>query len=84
VPWFEYAVTGAGGELARSLAQAQGRNLSYPRKREESAKKGFERIMRRLPVLLEEACGGRASEDGDALPECSWEGSMKRYILTFP
>jgi len=83
VPWFEYAVTGAGGELARSAAQ--GRNLSYARKRnDESVKKGFEKIMKQTTDLFEEACGGRASEDGKALPKCSWEGSMKSYILTFP
>ena len=83
VPWFEYAVTGAGGELARSAAQ--GRNLSYAQKRDdESVKKGFEKIMKQTTVLIEEACGGRASEEGKALLKCSWEGSMKSYILTFP
>ena len=83
VPWFEYAAAAAGGELARSAVQ--GRNLSYKRKRDDgSVKKGFEKIMKRATVLLEEACGGRASEDGKALPKCSWEGSMKSYILTFP
>ena len=82
VPWFEYAVTGAGGELAHGVARE--RNLSHARKREESVEKGFERIMRQVPILLEEACGGHASEDGNALPMCSWEDGMKSYILTFP
>jgi hypothetical protein len=82
VPWFEYAVIGAGGELARSLELDK--NHSYVRRREENVKKEFERIVRQVPILLEEACGGRASEDENALPKCSWEDRMKSYTLTFP
>jgi len=88
VPWFEYAVTGAGGELGRGLAQ--GRNFSHARTREttrrneESVKKQLKEIMAQVSGLLEKACGGHASEDENALPNCSWEDAMKRYILTFP
>jgi hypothetical protein len=86
VPWFEYMVSGAGGELARG--PEQGRNLSYAQMRgtksEESVKKQFKEIMRQVSGLLEKACGGHASEDDNALPNCSWENSMKAYILTFP
>ena len=84
VPWFEYAVTGAGGELARSVAQERNLSYAYARKRTEDVKKRFEKTMRQVPILLEEACGGRVSEDENALPKCSWESSMKSYILTFP
>ncbi len=80
VPWFEYAVARAGGELA------QGRNLSYvyARRPEEGVKKRFEEIMKQVPILLEQACGGHPSKDENALPKCSWEGLMKQYILNFP
>lgn len=76
VPWFEYAIARAGEELA------QGRNLS--RRREEGVKRRFEEIMKQAPILLEQGCGGRASQGENALPKCSWEKSMKQYILTFP
>ena len=83
VPWFEYAATGAGRELARSAVH--GRSLSYAWKREEEGtKKQYQKYMGRIPMLLEEACGGRATEDEDGLPECSWQKEMKEYILTFP
>jgi len=86
VPWFEYVVTGGGGELARGLVQ--GRNFSHARTREtkseESVKKQLKNIMRQASSLLETACGGPASEDEKALPNCSWEEAMKAYILTFP
>ena len=78
VPWFEYAIARAGGELA------QDRTSSYARKREEDVKKRFGEIMSKAPDLLEEACGGYPSEDEKALPNCSWENMMKAYILTFP
>ena len=80
VPWFEYAIARAGGELA------QGRNFSYvhARRREEGVKKRFEEIMKQVPILLEQACGGHPSQDEDALPKCSWEKLMKQYILNFP
>lgn len=80
VPWFEYAIARAGGEFA------QGRNLSYvyARRREEGVKKRFEEIMKQVPILLEQACGGRPSESENALPKCSWENLMKQYILNFP
>lgn len=80
VPWFEYAIARAGGELV------QGRNLSYvyARRREEGVKKRFEEIMKQAPILLEQACGGHPSDDEDALPKCSWEKLMKQYILNFP
>jgi hypothetical protein len=84
VLWFEYAIARAGGELWPT----QGRNFSYAsvyaRKRDEGAKKRFEEIMKQVPILLEAACGGHASEDESALPKCSWENLMKHYILTFP
>jgi hypothetical protein len=73
VPWFEYAITRAGGELV------QGRNFSYARKREEGVTKRFEEIMKQVPILLEQACG-----DENDLSKCSWEKRMKAYILTFP
>jgi hypothetical protein len=75
VPWF---VSGTGGELALR------RNFPYVRKREESMKKEFEAIMRRVPKFLEQACGDDPSEDVNALPGCSWEAAMKAFILTFP
>jgi len=80
VPWFEYAIARAGGELA------PGKNLSYvyARRREEGVKKRFEDIMKQVPILLEQACGGHPSEDENALPKCSWENLMKQYILNFP
>ena len=78
VPWFEYAIMRAGGELT------QGNNSSYAQKREEGVKKRFEGIMRQAPDLLEQACGRYPSKDENALPNCSWENTMKAYILTFP
>jgi len=86
VPWFEYVITGAGGELARGLAQ--GRNFSHTwtreMKDEVSVKRQLRKIMGQVSGLLEKACGGHAFEDENALPNCSWEDAMKRYILTFP
>ena len=80
VPWFEYAMARAGGE------SAQGRNLSYvyARGREDGVKKRFKEIMKQVPSLLEQACGGPPSEYENALPKCSWEKLMKQYILGFP
>ncbi|KAF8496487.1 hypothetical protein F5888DRAFT_390594 [Russula emetica] len=79
VPWFEYAIARAGGELA------QGRNLSYVyARREDGVKKRFEEIMKQAPILLEQACGGHPLESENALPKCSWEKLMKQYILNFP
>jgi hypothetical protein len=40
--------------------------------------------MRQAANLLEQACGGQPSEDEAALPKCSWEKTMKAYILSFP
>ncbi|KAI9509313.1 hypothetical protein F5148DRAFT_1275330 [Russula earlei] len=86
VPWFEYAITGAGGELVHGLSR--GRNISHAWTREvesvESVKKELKEILRQTPSLLEKACGGHASEEENALPKCSWEERMKAYILTFP
>ena len=78
VPWFEYAVARAGGGLS------EGRDFSYTRRQEEGVKKRLEEIMRQGANLLEQACGGHPSEDEAALPKCSWEKSMKAYILSFP
>jgi hypothetical protein len=82
VPWFEYAIARAGGELP------QGRNLSYVYARRPEAevgvKKRFEEIMKQVPILLEQACGGHPSKDENALPNCSWEKLMKQHILNFP
>ena len=71
-------ISGAGGELTPR------RNFPFLRKREESVKKGFEAIMRGVPKLLEQECGGVMSEDVNAPPRCSWEVTMKAFILTFP
>ncbi|KAL5480805.1 hypothetical protein ACEPAI_9745 [Sanghuangporus weigelae] len=30
------------------------------------------------------ACGGNARDSEDALPKCSWEQDMKKFILSFP
>jgi hypothetical protein len=78
VPWFEYAVAREGGGLS------EGRDFSYTRRQEEGVKKRLEEIMRQGANLLEQACGGHPSEDEAALPKCSWEKSMKAYILSFP
>jgi len=76
--WFEYMISGAGGELAPR------KNFPSSWKREESVKKEFEAIMREVPKRLEQACGGDPSEDVNALPGCSWEARMKAFIHTFP
>ncbi|KAH9989626.1 hypothetical protein BJV77DRAFT_1061179 [Russula vinacea] len=62
----------------------EGRDFSYTRRQEEGVKKRLEEIMRQGANLLEQACGGHPSEDEAALPKCSWEKSMKAYILSFP
>lgn len=41
-------------------------------------------ILSQVGVLLERYCGGPATENTNALPQCSWETSMKAYILSFP
>lgn len=76
------AARGMGGELAHGVPSRK--NFQYMRKREEDVRKGFEEIMRQVPVLLEKACGGKPTEDASALPDCSWEEAMKAFILTFP
>lgn len=72
----------------RQLAQGvpMGKNIQYVRKREEDVENGFKKIMARVPDLLQEACGGKPSEDADtsSLPSCSWEEAMKAFILSFP
>ncbi|KAH9996711.1 hypothetical protein BJV74DRAFT_768996 [Russula compacta] len=82
VPWFEYTVRRAGGELAWN--PAWGRDLSYAPGRKESVKRRFKEIMGMAPHLFEEGCGGHPSEEENALAKCSWEEEMKKYILTFP
>ena len=76
----------AAQEAGRELAQGvpPGKNIRYLRKREEDVEKEFKEIMGQVPVLLEEMCGGKPTEDTSALPDCSWEEAMKAFILTYP
>jgi hypothetical protein len=73
---------GVGGELVHGVPSRK--NFQYVRKREEDVGKAFKEIMRQVPDLLEQVCGGKPTEDGSALPDCSWEAAMKAFILTFP
>lgn len=70
------------GELAHGVSP--GKNFQYMRKREEDVGKAFKEIMRQVPDLLEQVCGGKPTEDASALPDCSWEEAMKAFILTYP
>ncbi|KAA1472509.1 hypothetical protein DENSPDRAFT_838798 [Dentipellis sp. KUC8613] len=56
----------------------------YVKKREEDVKRGLRDIMKQIPTLLQKACGGRAADSPDGLPECSWEDTMKEFILSYP
>lgn len=76
------AAQGVGGELVQGMPP--GKNIQYLRKREEDVEKEFKEIMGQVPVLLEEMCGGKPTEDASALPDCSWEEAMKAFILTYP
>ncbi len=76
------ATRGVGGELAHGVPPRK--NFQYVRKREEDVRNEFEKIMGQVPVLLEQACGGKPTEDASALPGCSWEEAMKAFILTYP
>ncbi|OJT07565.1 hypothetical protein TRAPUB_1588 [Trametes pubescens] len=53
-------------------------------KRADDVKSGLKSIMQQCHGLLEEACGGDGVQETNGLPECSWEGAMKEYILSFP
>ncbi|KAI0064278.1 hypothetical protein BV25DRAFT_300666 [Artomyces pyxidatus] len=61
-----------------------GQNMPYVKKREANVKNGLQDIMKTVPQLLLKACGGQATEGDGALPKCSWEDTMKPYILSFP
>lgn len=46
-------------------------------KRADDLEAGLKNILKKIPSLLEKACGeGQVS--------CSWEAAMKAYILSFP
>ncbi|KAI0322931.1 hypothetical protein OF83DRAFT_1160942 [Amylostereum chailletii] len=84
-------VRAAGKKERRRLARsedgglhAMSKSASSLRRREEDVKKQLREIVERIPAQLEKTCGGRATDDANALPECSWEETMKEYILTFP
>ncbi|KAF6764383.1 hypothetical protein DFP72DRAFT_999420 [Ephemerocybe angulata] len=41
-------------------------------------------ILQDIRFILEKICGGGGDGTTNGLPYCSWERSMKEYILTFP
>lgn len=43
-----------------------------------------ETILKSIASLLEQACGGPATDGAGSLPYCSWEAAMKSYILSWP
>ncbi|KAI0262527.1 hypothetical protein BC834DRAFT_971902 [Gloeopeniophorella convolvens] len=70
--------------VVKAAAGDARRNFPYVRKREESVKKRFGEIVKDLGAQVEHACGGRAGEEADALPGCSWENAMRPFILSYP
>lgn len=52
---------------------------SYEKRAETAEKERFEGVVQRMPGQLKKACGGDKE-----LAQCSWESSMKQYILSFP
>lgn len=62
------------GRFARALRRAS----------DENVKTGLKTTLAKFSDLLTQSCGGDASDDANALPQCSWETEMKQYILSFP
>ena len=72
----------ARGELAHGVPPWK--NFQYLRKRDEDVGNVFKEIMMQVSDLLKKACGGRPTDDANALPNCSWEDDMKAFILSYP
>ncbi|KAJ3519187.1 hypothetical protein NMY22_g13321 [Coprinellus aureogranulatus] len=63
----------AGRLVSRSIAQ-----------RDNYVKDSLARIFQDMRSILEKICGGDGGGNTNSLPYCSWEQTMKEYILTFP
>lgn len=62
------------GRFARALRRAN----------DDNVKAGLKTTLAKFSDMLTQTCGGDASDDEKALPQCSWETEMKQYILSFP
>lgn len=62
------------GRFARALRRAN----------DDNVKAGLKTTLAKFSDMLTQSCGGDASDDDNALPQCSWETEMKQYILSFP
>ncbi|GLB42239.1 hypothetical protein LshimejAT787_1102540 [Lyophyllum shimeji] len=77
----EAGYRGRRGNLSANLG---GTRMPRQRRYEQYANSEFSKIMRRLPAILEEICGGNPTDSSDGLPKCSWENEMKEFILKYP
>ncbi|KAI0689299.1 hypothetical protein BC835DRAFT_261170 [Cytidiella melzeri] len=59
-------------------------SLPLKTKREEDVKTKLKETLAKVPMWLEQICGGSGNGDINGLPNCNWEAAMKNYILTFP
>ena len=53
-------------------------------KRDEDLKNQLRHIVDGIGPMLLDVCGGLDDGETNGLPDCSWEGPMKDYILSFP
>lgn len=75
----------SGGNSVSSASSSAPAKKLLPvlKARRPDIKDGLKSIMQQIRVLLNEACGGDG-EDTDGLPDCSWEKTMKDFILSYP
>ncbi|EPQ52303.1 hypothetical protein GLOTRDRAFT_132419 [Gloeophyllum trabeum ATCC 11539] len=52
--------------------------------RSTDAETTLKSIMSQVGSMLEKACGGSGDGNSNGLPDCSWEGEMKAFILSYP
>ncbi|TFK48965.1 hypothetical protein OE88DRAFT_1663258 [Heliocybe sulcata] len=52
--------------------------------RTTDAQTNLKNILGEAGPLLEQACGGTGTGVTNGLPDCSWEGPMKEFILSYP
>ncbi|OCH86320.1 hypothetical protein OBBRIDRAFT_797291 [Obba rivulosa] len=58
--------------------------LFMKRANTDDMKTQLQAILRQMPNLLLDECGGSSDGKTNSLPNCSWEQDMKAYILSFP
>ncbi|KNZ72455.1 hypothetical protein J132_02966 [Termitomyces sp. J132] len=77
--------SGGAGHRRRDLAPAIGGTmLPRIRRQEQALKEKLRMMMRQVSPRLEKACGGTGTGNVRGLQKCSWDSTMKGYILSFP